>query len=135
MSKKFNTTKLLNNSQVSLVKEIISRVVSQCPLPVTHAKGEGRGSAGSYVHDIFPSSVENYKRDNTHTEINEYGRVIASPRDHTDSQARSSNRPDAGRDGRNRNNAHNFAGNDTNRPAVVDDIRVIPRSGMAESCL
>ena len=60
---------------------------------------------------------------------------IALPRNHTDSQARSSNRPTVGDNGRNRIIAHNNAGNDTNRPAVVDDIHVIPRSGMAESCL
>jgi hypothetical protein len=59
---------------------------------------------------------------------------IDVPRNHTDSQARSSNRPTVGGNGRNRNNAHLIAGNDTNRPADVTDIRVSHRSGMAEPC-
>lgn len=63
------------------------------------------------------------------------GTTIASLRNHTDSQARSSNRPTVGGNGRNRIIAHNNTGNDTNRPVVVADFRVSPRSGMAESCL
>ena len=63
------------------------------------------------------------------------GTTIASPRNHTDSQARSSNRPTVGGNGRNRNTAQINTGNDTYRPVVVADLRVSPRSGMAESCL
>ena len=63
------------------------------------------------------------------------GTTIASLRNHTDSQARSSNRPTVGGNGRNRNTAQINTGNDTNRPVVVADLRVSPRSGMAESCL
>jgi hypothetical protein len=63
------------------------------------------------------------------------GMTIASLKDYTDSQARSSNRPTVGGNGRNRNTAQINTGNDTNRPVVVADLRVSPRSGMAESCL
>ena len=60
---------------------------------------------------------------------------IASLRNHTDSQARSSNRPTVGGNGRNRIIAQINAGNDTNRPAEVTDFLVSPRPGVAESCL
>jgi|LAHU01.1.fsa_nt_gb hypothetical protein len=63
------------------------------------------------------------------------GTTIASLKDYTDSQARSSNRPTVGGNGRNRNTAQINTGNDTYRPVVVADLRVSPRSGMAESCL
>lgn len=108
----------------TLVDRIIGKVLSKVAQPVAYGGRVGDiPNLNLSVH--IPSSAKNYKR----------VIYIASLRNHTDSQARSSNRPTVGGNGRNRIIAHNNAGNDTNRPAVVADFRVSPRSGMAESCL
>lgn len=67
MKDKYSTTKH-DDMMIALslpTRYIIDRVLGGVIAQARVARGEGRGPAGSSTHNIFPSSVENYKRDCT----------------------------------------------------------------------